>query len=91
MACEIQTVGLVVAFGNAAVATPSGAVIVAVAPPLEPLAALKMWLSWTSVLIAMGFLITCLDQNGRSEDAASLKQEQERLRREMDDIKSRIQ
>ena len=47
MACEIQIIGVVVALGNAIASTP-GVAFGAVAPPLEPALALKMWLSWAA-------------------------------------------
>jgi hypothetical protein len=89
MACEAQGVALVVAFANAVSSTPSAA-FGAVAPPLEPALGLKMWLSWLGVLLAGKLLADCLDQNGRGADAATLRQELDRLRQEMDDIKGKV-
>ncbi|OXM68466.1 hypothetical protein CF165_13220 [Amycolatopsis vastitatis] len=63
----------------------------AVAPPLEPLLALRMWLSWAALLVALGFLIKCLEENDLGDDAAKLRQEQERLRRELESLKQRVQ
>ncbi|WP_143268562.1 hypothetical protein [Amycolatopsis vastitatis] len=90
MACEIQKVGAAVALGNAIAATP-GVAFGAVAPPLEPLLALRMWLSWAALLVALGFLIKCLEENDLGDDAAKLRQEQERLRRELESLKQRVQ
>lgn len=90
MACELQGAATVVALGNAVASTP-GVAFGAVAPPLEPLLALKMWLSWLGLLVALKFLADCLDQNGRGQDAATLRQEIDNLRREMDDLKRRTQ
>jgi hypothetical protein len=90
MACELQKLAAIVALGNAIASTPGVAVGV-VAPPLEPLIAAKMWLSWVGVLIALKFLSDCLEQNGRQEDAASLRREVDKLRREMDEIKRKAQ
>lgn len=90
MACEIQEVALFAAFGNAVASTP-GVAFGAVAPPLEPALALKMWLSWTGVLVALGFLSKCLEDNGRAQDAATLKREIEQLRQELASFKQRVQ
>ncbi len=90
MACEIQKIGVVVALGNAIASTP-GVAFGAVAPPLEPALALKMWLSWTALLVALGFLSKCLEDNGQQQDAESLKREIDRLRQELESLKQRVQ
>jgi hypothetical protein len=90
VACEIQEVAAAVALGNAIASTP-GVAFGAVAPPLEPLLALKMWLSWAALLVAIGLLLDCFEQNGRHQDAESLKREQERLRQEIERLKQRVQ
>ncbi|MFE9834205.1 hypothetical protein ACFYP4_03490 [Streptomyces sp. NPDC005551] len=89
MACELQKVATAVALGNAVASTP-GVAFGAVAPPLEPLLALRMWLSWAALLVALSTLITCLEENGRHEDAESVRRELERLRREVEELKSRV-
>ena len=52
MACELQGVAAAVALGNAVASTP-GVAFGVVAPPLEPILALKMWLSWAGLLVAL--------------------------------------
>jgi hypothetical protein len=89
MACEVKGVALIIACANAVSSTPSAA-FGAVAPPLEPALAAKMWLSWLGVLVAMKVLADCLDENGRGADAATLRREMDEFRREMNDIKSRV-
>ncbi|RUW81726.1 MAG: hypothetical protein E5W38_01995 [Mesorhizobium sp.] len=89
MTCEIQEVAVAVALGNAVVATPSVA-FGAVAPPLEPALALKMWLSWAALLVAISFLIKCFEDNGRQQDAETLKRELDRLRQELESLKQRV-
>jgi hypothetical protein len=86
MACEVLGVATAAALANAIASTP-GVAVGAVAPPLEPLLALKIWLSWVALLIAMKGLANCLEQNGRHEDAESVRVEVERLRQEVDDLK----
>ena len=90
MACEVQGVAAAVALGNAVASTP-GVAFGAVAPPLEPLLALKMWLSWLGVLLALKFLADCLDQNGRGADATTLRREIDRIREEVNNLKRRTQ
>ena len=90
MSCELQKVATAVALANAVASTP-GVAVGAVAPPLEPLLALKMWLSWAGLLVALSTLINCLEENGRHEDAESLRREQEKLRREVEELKRRVQ
>lgn len=90
MACEVQKVAVAIALGNAVVATP-GVAFGAVAPPLEPLIALKMWLSWAALLVALGFLSKCLEESGRQSEADAVKREVERLRQELDALKRRVQ
>ncbi|TGT77950.1 MULTISPECIES: hypothetical protein [unclassified Mesorhizobium] len=90
MACEIQKVSVVVALANAVASTP-GVAFGAVAPPLEPALALRMWLSWAGLLVALGFLSKCLEDNGRQEEAEAVKREVGRLRQELDTLKQRTQ
>lgn len=90
MACEVQKLATAVALGNAIASTP-GAAFGAAVPPLEPLLAFKMWLSWMGLLVSLGFLADCLEQNGRGEDAGRLREEQQRLRQELDALKQRVQ
>jgi hypothetical protein len=89
MACEIEEGLTAAALVNAIISTP-GVAFGAVAPPLEPLLALKMWLSWAALLFALKKLSDCLEQSGRHEDAESVRREVERLRREVDDLKQRV-
>ncbi|GAB3171101.1 hypothetical protein GCM10027162_12070 [Streptomyces incanus] len=89
MACEAQKITTAIMLGNAVASTP-GVALGAVAPPLEPLLALKMWLSWAGLLVALSTLITCLEENGRPSDAEIVRREQERMRRELDELKSRV-
>lgn len=90
MACEVQSGGLVVAIAAVVSSTP-GVAFGAVAPPLEPVLAAKMWVSWLGLLLAVKLLADCLELNGRGADAATLRRDLDELRREMDDIKSRVQ
>ena len=90
MACEVQTGGALITLANAVSATP-GVAFGTVAPPLEPVLAAKMWLSWLALLFALKALSDCLEQNGRGEDAKTLRREIDRLRGEMDDLKRRVQ
>jgi hypothetical protein len=89
MACELQGAALLVTLGNAFASTPgiAGGVV---APPLEPALVLKMWLSWAGVLVAMGVLSKCLEDNGRHQDAETLKREIVRLRQELDSLKQQV-
>lgn len=89
MACEIQEVACVVALGNAVASTP-GVAFGAVAPPLEPILALKMWLSWAGLMVSIAFLIKCFEDNGRQADADALRREAERLRAEVEALKQRV-
>ena len=89
MACEIQKVAVAVALGNAIASTP-GVAFGAVAPPFEPLLALKMWLSWAALLVALGFLSKCLEESGRQDEADAVKREVDRLRQEIDSLKQRV-
>jgi hypothetical protein len=89
MACELQEVAVFVALGNAVASTPSAA-LGNLAPPLEPLLAAKMWLSWAALLVAIGSLSKCFDENGRQEDAEALRREVERLRQELESLKQRV-
>lgn len=89
MACEVQKVAIAVAFGNAVASTP-GVAFGTVAPPLEPLIAAKMWLSWVGVVVALGFLSKCLDEAGRHQDAETLRQEINKLKSEMESIKNSV-
>ena len=89
MACEIQKVGVGIALVNAVASTP-GVAFGAVAPPLEPALALKMWLSWAGLLVAIGFLSKCYEDNGRLAEAESLKREQVRIRQELEILKQRV-
>ncbi|MER9120805.1 hypothetical protein NKH93_30145 [Mesorhizobium sp. M0954] len=52
--------------------------------------ALKMWLSWAALLVAIGFLVKCFEDNGRQADAEALKREQDRLRQELESLKQRV-
>ena len=90
MACELQKIAVVVALGNAVASTP-GVAFGALAPPLEPALALRMWLSWAGLLVSIGFLSKCFEDNGRLEEAESLKREQERIRQELEILKQRVQ
>ena len=90
MACEIQNVAVAVALGNAIASTP-GVAFGVVVPPLELLLALKMWLSWAALLVALGFLSKCLEENGRQDEADAVKREVDRLRQEIDSLKQRVQ
>ncbi|MFE5942792.1 hypothetical protein [Streptomyces sp. NPDC056480] len=89
MACELQKVAVAVAFGNAVVATP-GVAFGTVAPPLEPLIAARMWLSWVGVVVTLGLLAKCLDDAGRHQDAQTLRQEIDKLKGEMESIKNSV-
>jgi hypothetical protein len=90
MACELQEIAVAVALGNAVASTP-GVAFRAVAPPLEPALALRMWLSWAGLLVSIGFLSKCFEDNGRLAEAESLKREQERIRQELAILKQRVQ
>ena len=90
MACEVQAGGVFIAVVTAVSSTP-GVAFGTVAPPLEPLLAAKMWLSWLALLFALKALSDCLEQNGRGEDAETVRREIDQLRREMDDLKRRVQ
>ena len=90
MACELQGVAAAVALGNAIASTP-GVAFGVVAPPLEPLLALRMWLSWAGLLVALALLAKCLDENGRHEDAESVRREVERIKQEVARLKQRVQ
>ena len=89
MACELQKIAAAVAFANAVASTP-GVAFGTVAPPLEPLLAAKMWLSWVGALVALGSLVKCLDDAGRHQDAESLRREIDKLKGEMETIKNSV-
>ncbi|MFF8378135.1 hypothetical protein ACF07V_18635 [Streptomyces sp. NPDC015661] len=89
MACEIQKIAAGIALVNAVASTP-GAAFGTVAPPLEPLLALKMWASWAALVVALASLAKCLDEAGRHQDAATLRQEIDRLKEEMERMKQAV-
>ncbi|MFH9859551.1 hypothetical protein [Streptomyces sp. NPDC017202] len=89
MACELQKIATAVALANAVASTP-GVAFGAVAPPLEPLLAARMWLSWVGALVALGSLAKCLDDAGRGQDAESLRREIDKLKGEMETIKNGV-
>ncbi|MER5203685.1 hypothetical protein [Streptomyces sp. NPDC002825] len=89
MSCEIQTVAAGIAAVNAVASTP-GVAFGTVAPPLEPLLALRMWASWAALLVALASLAKCYDDAGRHQDAATLRQEIDRLKSEIEDMKRAV-
>lgn len=89
MACDFEKVIALAAFANAVASTPSAA-FGEVVPPAEPLLLAKMWLSWLGCLFALKKLADCLEENGRGEDAESVRRRVRRLEEEMEKLKQGV-